>query len=1029
MKMKKIIVAAMAIGCCLTNAFGDEYTAEANGKTWLFEASGSSATLVHATDSTFSSDGYIDWYLGLSGNVVIPARLVCKEGAFTVTAIAPNTLRGDLALTSLRIPATVTSIGDGAFYGCPNLEKVKFDGNACDTMGEDAFADTPYYEMQENTWQRRNRNSTIANACTIEFFKDGARGVVNDSNIYLPGDASDLYYTVVPRWYKVKAQKSGYMTLNTWATGEGYDDCDLEIDVTQGYDLSAEDAPTEPPTRWTATGDYPDGFVHAEVEAGKTYFIKVTGHKNKGRRARGCYALNLHFGQNRALVTLRPNGGKVPFDLLSFYAPTGSSIGQLPTPTREGYSFTGWYWDANCKKKYDLNTMLGLNETMRTLYAGWKAVTYSIAAVNDTSRGAKVAVKVPNSSNKTVTYQDASCVYGKFAPFNSSVTLVATPMDGYIFDRWQFSADDGLTSSGFLDDAAGAALIYKFVASLRNPTLTFNMPARNLIAAAQYIPSWKDYARPVLGQPTEWYLEDGVRECTFKFACGTYPKVSYSATKGLIGDMAFSWNYDGTNVTCMLIANDRAMKKPGIWTLSVTVNGQSGAKAGHVLKIIGANDKTATTASQSGPARLMGLNTDCRHTPYTNLVVGVKCNAEDWAQYGIHADTANGWNIVEVSGVPGVSFNPKLNNGYGGLTGVPKKAGTFVATVTVEKVTKKKSGKKIKVTTESKDATCLVVVQPLPEWLVGSFGGWTTELLPGYLDEKGESAYYGFIGSSRIVKATIGSTGKFSADVGGVKFAANYLTQDVFWSSSSSPDEPKHRVVYAYSADIVNQSKDTAGKNKGKVTTKDELHVDFGCSWTNFYDPAANGRCTRWRRYNNSTQAANVWLFRNEFGKSLTAMDPVVYDMLVQIYYDGNGDVRVTDLTDERFEEDDFYAACVEDVPYYTASTGSLDGRKRLYNALWTDGAGTAYFSGYARWPGKQIDMSGSALMCIERIDESKVGDPHLDWVRTPAEWREAPGYVVFAKFKKDGYALEVAWHFSGLDHPVLDGIRGALLP
>lgn len=195
----------------------------------------------------------------------------------------------------------------------------------------------------------------------------------------------------------------------------------------------------------------------------------------------------------------------------------------------------------------------------------------------------------------------------------------------------------------------------------------------------------------------------------------------------------------------------------------------------------------------------------------------MKCNAEDWVQYGIHADTANGWSIADVSGVPGVSFNPKLNNGYGGLTGAPTKAGTFVATVTVEKVTKKKAGKKIKVTTESKDATCLVVVQPLPEWLVGTYNGWT-------------------------------------------------------------------------------------------------------------------------------------------------------------------------------------------------------------------DGVGTAYFCGNVHWEGKMIDLTGSATMCITRIGDDEIGLPYLREVRTPEEWRAEPGYIVFAKFVKDGYAFEVAWHFSGLTNPVLNGIRGVLL-
>lgn len=74
------------------------------------------------------------------------------------------------------------------------------------------------------------------------------------------------------------------------------------------------------------------------------------------------------------------------------------------------------------------------------------------------------------------------------------------------------------------------------------------------------------------------------------------------------------------------------------------------------------------------------------------------------------------------------------------------------------------------------------------------------------------------------------------------------------------------------------------------------------------------------------------------------------------------------------------------------------------------------------------IDLTGSATMCITRIGEDEVGLPYLREVRTPEEWRTVPGYIVFAKFVKDGYAFEAAWHFSGLTNPVLDGIRGVLL-
>lgn len=400
------------------------------------------------------------------------------------------------------------------------------------------------------------------------------------------------------------------MTLNTWSTerhetNRDYfwepDQCDLKIEISRGFDLDVGVVPEEIDS-WIFTGENPDGFAYADVEKGKTYFIRVTGYKNKGLKARGQYRLTPHFGKKKSYVSLRLNGGTVPSAIEGFYAPVGDELGELPTPTRGGYTFFDWYEDAKCTSKYSLRTKVGTKKTV--LYAGWKASTCSLSVVNDPSRGSMVSAKAPNASNKTVTYRDASGFYGKTVLCGGSVKLTATAQDGYVFDKWQFSDNDGETSSGFLDDAAGAALIDKSVGGLHNKSLTFNMPGRNLIAAAQYIASWQDYARAWGGQPTEWYLEDGTRECEFKFACRTYPKMTYTATKGLLSDMVLTWTYDGTNATVKLVANDKAVKKSGIWTLTVTATSQSGLKASHTLKVIGKNDTTATTSTQSGPARL-----------------------------------------------------------------------------------------------------------------------------------------------------------------------------------------------------------------------------------------------------------------------------------------------------------------------------------------------------------------------------------------------------------------------------------------
>ena len=54
----------------------------------------------------------------------------------------------------------------------------------------------------------------------------------------------------------------------------------------------------------------------------------------------------------------------------------GDTISILPTPTRTGYTFTGWYLDASCKKK--ITQITGKDFGDKVLYAGWKSKNYYI---------------------------------------------------------------------------------------------------------------------------------------------------------------------------------------------------------------------------------------------------------------------------------------------------------------------------------------------------------------------------------------------------------------------------------------------------------------------------------------------------------------------------------------------------------------------------------------------------------------------------------------------------------------------------
>ncbi len=90
----------------------------------------------------------------------------------------------------------------------------------------------------------------------------------------------------------------------------------------------------------------------------------------------------------------------------------GSKVVKPADPTREGYTFTGWYSDSALTKAYDFATPV---KTYLLLYAGWEQTTYVVSF--DTSGGSAV-------SSQTVTWG-----YRAAKPADPT-------RDGYTFTGW-----------------------------------------------------------------------------------------------------------------------------------------------------------------------------------------------------------------------------------------------------------------------------------------------------------------------------------------------------------------------------------------------------------------------------------------------------------------------------------------------------------------------------------------------------------------------------------------------------------------
>lgn len=82
------------------------------------------------------------------------------------------------------------------------------------------------------------------------------------------------------------------------------------------------------------------------------------------------HTLYAHWKDITVTVTFDANGGAVGQSTKNVTA--GAQYGDLPTPTRDGMNFTGWYTEANGGSKIEASTNVSVTSN-QTLYAHWEA--------------------------------------------------------------------------------------------------------------------------------------------------------------------------------------------------------------------------------------------------------------------------------------------------------------------------------------------------------------------------------------------------------------------------------------------------------------------------------------------------------------------------------------------------------------------------------------------------------------------------------------------------------------------------------
>lgn len=150
-----------------------------------------------------------------------------------------------------------------------------------------------------------------------------------------------------------------------------------------------------------------------------------------------------HFDGNEGFITTVDvtlvDGDKITPKKIAY----GANIAALDKdkPTKQGYTFTGWYTDADCKTRYpDAQLFTNINGTK--LYAGWKFDPDALVCHPLTVIGGTVTVKYDDSdvtNTLTVTPDEATGKKTYDVPDGAKVTVTldktAVP-NGKVFDSW-----------------------------------------------------------------------------------------------------------------------------------------------------------------------------------------------------------------------------------------------------------------------------------------------------------------------------------------------------------------------------------------------------------------------------------------------------------------------------------------------------------------------------------------------------------------------------------------------------------------
>lgn len=285
-----------------------------------------------------------------------------------------------------------------------------YDYNAPVTLTATAKTGYTFFNWTEN-------NEEVSTDATYSFTVDGNRNLV--ANFSLSS------YTV-----SVTANPAEGGTVSGGGTYNHGEQANLTATPKEGYTF----------TGWTEKDE--------EVSTNATYTFTVTGNHN----------LFANFAPKTYIVTLDANGGSV--DPTSWTVSHGGTYGNLPTPTRPGYTFVGWFTAETDGTKVESTSTIAQNDN-HTLYARWEVGSYTVTVTADPENGGTVTVN-PQS-----------------AAMGATITITVNPADGNMVKTVTVNANGEAVNV-----TSGAENTYTFQMPASDVTVNVKFADKNLSISA-----------------------------------------------------------------------------------------------------------------------------------------------------------------------------------------------------------------------------------------------------------------------------------------------------------------------------------------------------------------------------------------------------------------------------------------------------------------------------------------------------------------------------------------------------------------